>query len=34
MIGVPKGLWSQYFDIAKWEGHLMHPSHFKAGGVG
>lgn len=31
MIGVPKGLWPQYFDIAKWEGHPMHPSHFKAG---
>ena len=28
MIGVPKGLWPQYFDIAKWE---VYPSHFKAG---
>ena len=31
MIGVPKGLWQQYFDIAKWEVHPMHPSHFKGG---
>lgn len=30
MIGVPKGLWPQYFDIAKWEGALD-ASYFKAG---
>ena len=29
--GMPRELFPENFDIAKWEGHPVHPSRFKAG---